>query len=667
MKNILALFTLSLLGCGTSEPQPTQKELVTHALPLLESNGLTFKDHNRNGVLDPYEDWRLGATQRAEDLVGQMNLAQKAGFMMISTTRLENDWSFERRRSEKPITSNFNEEDLIMVNNVFTKVPLAHPMLSSAGTTKGVAELNERHFILRVNTSADILATWQNNLQDLCEKQALAIPALVASNPRNHVVSSAAQGLSLGAGKFTAWPGELGLAAARDEAMVYQFADYSRQEWLSIGLRKGYMYMADLATEPRWMRIEGTFGESAELAASVMKQIVLGFQGPKLNPSSIALTTKHFPGGGAVENGHDPHFEWGKRELFEGGKFENNLIPFKAAIDAGTSAIMPYYSYPVFTEFEEVAYAYNKKILQEVLRQQLGFQGIINSDTGPIHMMPWGVEQLSLVERYKLALEAGINIFSGTADPAILIETLQTYPELMPLVDDSVIRLLIEKFELGLFENPFVSVENALATVGKVEFQKAAQLAHRKAIVLLRNEDHDNEKILPLKKGTKIYFYSNQKNFEVTSLALPEGYEQVTKPEAADVVVSWIIPKAKSLFDSDGTPISLQLSDNAIAVEELQQLQKIKPMVVVINYTSPWVIDEIYNENSSGIKAVLATFGATSDALFDVLTGGFAPTAKMPFSTPKSSEAVLQQKADVPGYEEDFDYALFHFDEGMTY
>ena len=175
--------------------------------------------------------------------------------------------------------------------------------------------------------------------------------------------------------------------------------------------------MADLSTEPRWQRIEGTFGENAAWVAQMITQIVLGFQGEQIGATSVALTTKHFPGGGAGEGGQDPHFEWGRVEHFPGGKFANNLIPFKAAIKAGTSAIMPYYSLPHNTPFDTIAYAYNKAVIHDLLRIKLGFKGIINSDTGPIEMMPWGAENLSINERYKKTLEAGVNLYSGTADP----------------------------------------------------------------------------------------------------------------------------------------------------------------------------------------------------------------------------------------------------------
>lgn len=667
-----SLLLCTILSCGkrsieSSNGEPKDQPQLGHrTVNILEIDGSTFKDLNRNGQLDSYEDWRLTNEARSRDLVAKMSLEQKAGFMLISSSRLENDWSFQKPKTTDPIAIGFNEEDLVMDVNMFTRKPLLYPNIGAAGTTKAVTQYHERHFVLRANPPIRILAEWANNLQTLCESDGLGIPAIITSNPRNHISSDASAGLSVGKTAFSSWPGELGLAAMRDLQLTREFADIARQEWLAAGIRKGYMYMADLATEPRWQRVEGTFGEDAELAAHMIREIVLGFQGETITATSIALTTKHFPGGGAAEGGQDPHFEWGKREVFPGGMFENNLIPFKAAIEAGTSAIMPYYSFPVGTKYEEVGYAYNKEILQDLLRGELGFAGIINSDTGPIDMMPWGVEDLSLTDRYRMALEAGINIFSGTADPTKLIETLNQHPELMPLVDNSVYLLLMEKFKLGLFENPYVDVDAAEEIIGKPEFVARGDLAMRKSIVLLRNEEQSGSKLIPLKANTKVYFESHPRN----AFQPEENHwevEFVNTPEEADVILLWIIPKSKSLFASDGSPLYLSLNKNGIDVAYINQLTSKKPTILAINYTNPWVIDEVYNSTADNVKGVLGTFGTTPAAVLDIVTGKFTPSAKMPFSTPVSEETAQNQKSDVPGYLEGSGYALFKFDEGLSY
>lgn len=674
IRNLLLLLIpvmLSLPLPSKAQQKSVQPLLGYRSVSILEVDGYRFKDLDRNGSLDAYEDWRLSPEARAKDLVGRMTVEQKAGFMLISTTRLENDWSFERPRNREAVTSGFNENDLVDSLNLFTKKPLPYPIMQAAGTTKGVTGFHLRHFILRANVSARIIAEWSNRLQALCEAQPLGIPAIVASNPRNHITRDASPGLSVGRTGFTAWPGELGLSATRDLRLVRDFADMARREWRAVGLRKGYMYMADLATEPRWQRIEGTFGEDAEWAARMMTEVVQGFQGPRLGPSSVALTTKHFPGGGATEGGHDPHFTWGRNEVFPGGMFRNNLIPFRAAIRAGTSAIMPYYSIPNGTPYEKVAYAYNKGVLQDLLRGELGFDGIINSDTGPIEMMPWGAEHLSIEQRYQKTLQAGVNIYSGTADPAKLLATIRSGMVDMSLVDGSVYRLLLEKFRLGLFEDPYVDVDTAVATVGSPEFGRRADEAFRKSIVLLRNDKAS----LPLQVGTKVYFERltaarPAANAEPPRGAegVPQGIRLVDTPEEADRIVLWLVPGAKSLFDADSTPLRLSLSANRIDVERVRRLTAIRPTTLVVNYTSPWVIDEVYSPASRArIPSVLATFGCTTDALWDVLTGRFPPVGRMPFSTPVSEDAAARQLSDVPGYLEPKGYALFRFDEGLGY
>lgn len=676
MKSIsAAIFVTYALLCTSSyaqAPKTTpQPKLGYRSVQLLQMGNQQFKDLNKNGRLDAYEDWRLPHEQRAKDLLSRMTVEQKVGFMLISTTRMQNDWSFEAQKSKGPIGSGFNEEDLVQSMNMFTKKPLPVAMTMAAGTTKGVTQYHLRHFILRANVPARTMAEWANNLQALCEKDGLGIPAIIASNPRNHITKDASIGLSVGATAFSTWPGELGLSATRDLKLIRTFAETARKEWAAVGLRKGYMYMADLSTEPRWQRIEGTFGENAEWVAKMMYEVVIGFQGSKLSPNSVALTTKHFPGGGAGVGGQDPHFDWGKFEHFPGKMFQNNLIPFKAAIKAGTSAIMPYYSVPLDTKYEQIAYAYNKPVITGLLRDSLGFQGIINSDTGPIEMMPWGAENLSIPQRYKRTLEAGVNLYSGTADPSQLLETVRSGMVDMKLIDASVYRLLMEKFALGLFENPYVDADIAEKLVGSKELQEKADLAMRKSIVLLRNENN----FLPLHPKTKVYFesYFKQRGDKspsniIDASKISTNVQLVNSPEEADVVLVWITPSSKSLFEADGSPLFLSLSKNAVDVNYINQLAAKKPTILVVNYTNPWVIEEIYNQQTkSTIKGVLATFGNKPDAVLDVVTGKFNPTGKMPFTTPISEEQAQKQFSDVPGFLKGKQYGLFWYDEGLSY
>src|SRR5687768_1268260 len=566
----IVLIAATLIAFDTAPAKTDQPVLGTRSAKIIEVDGLKFKDLNKNGKLDNYEDWRLTALQRSKDLLSKMSLEAKVGFLLISDTRMKNE-AGRQATSTGPVTGEFNETDVVTENNIFTGQPLPERLMSAAGTTKGVNEFHLRHFIYRGNVSPAMIADWSNRLQELCENTPLGVPAIIASNPRNHVTNSATIGTSVSTTSFSKWPSEVGLAAMRDLKLTREFADIARQEWAAVGLRKGYMYMADIATEPRWQRIEGTFGENASLAADMMREVVLGFQGEKLSNTSVALTTKHFPGGGATKNGFDPHYEYGKEEVFPGGMLENNLLPFKAAINAGTSAIMPYYSIPVGTKYEEVAYAYNKAILRDLLRKQLGFKGIINSDTGPINMMPWGVESLSIEERYAKALEAGVNIFSGNADPTLLLKAAKEGKAQIKYIDESVLLLLEEKFNLGLFENPYVDDKKANEIVGNASFQARADLAQRKSIVLLRNED----KLLPLKRATKVYFEAYQRPNGRSGNAEPQIYANaaysnnitfVSTSDEADIILLWLRPSMRPLFPSNDKPLRVVLSECAVDV-----------------------------------------------------------------------------------------------------
>lgn len=667
-------FVLALgLGMAQAVAQTnTQPDLGYRSVKLIKKNGLTFKDLNKNGKLDKYEDWRLPVDTRIQDLIAQMSIEEKVGFMLISSTRLAGDWSFQPNAPKSEITSGFNEEDLIQPINMFTRKPLPVPNMGAAGTTKGVTQFHLRHFILRANTSAKVMAEWSNNLQALCESDRLGIPAIVASNPRHHITADASIGLSVGTTVFSKWPGELGLSAMRDLKLTREFAEIAAKEWASVGLRKGYMYMADLSTEPRWQRIEGTFGEDADWTSNMIREIVLGFQGNKLGKQSVAMTTKHFPGGGPQVGGQDSHFDWGKNAHYPGGMFDYHVKPFIAAINAGTSSIMPYYSAPKDKSMEEVGFSYNKAIIQDLLRKQLGFKGIVNSDTGPIDMMPWGVENLTISQRYQKAIEAGVDIFSGGADPSALLETVKKGLVSEARINESIARLLKEKFDLGLFENPYVDVALAEKTVGNAEFQEKGNLAMRKSVVLLRND----AKLLPLApksdgRPQKVYFesyFDDGKTKTPIRTIKPEtnkwNVEFVATPEEADVVILWVTPNGGSLFSSNGGPIELQLSKNKVDVGHINETTYHKPTVLLINYTSPWVIDEVDNPN---VKTILATFGTTTDAILDIVTGKYNPTGKMPFSTPSSRKVVMENQSDVPGFMKPKGYALFKAGEGLSY
>jgi beta-glucosidase len=659
---VLFIFLILIFtGCSTRQTY-IQPKLGHQNIRLITRHHLKFRDLNKNRKLDKYEDWRLPIDERINDLVSKMTLEEKVGFMIISQINMN--------RTEKGYTSDLVENDDLVTTDIFTGKKLAVPQINASGTTKGIMERHLRHFILRANAPAGIISEWSNKVQAVAESSRLGIPVIIASNPRNHITAENNFGFNVENSVFTQWPGTLGLSATNDLSIIREFAESAAREWVSTGLRKGYMYQADLATEPRWSRIDGTFGEDADWVSEIMKEIVLGFQGEKPGSNSVALTTKHFPGAGPEENGQDAHFEYGKNLVYPGHMLDYQLRPFIAAIDAGTSAVMPYYALPHKTELEEVGCAFNKGVLTDVLRNTLGFKGIINSDTGPIHNMPWGVEDLSVSERYAKALEAGVDIFSGPADPSELLETTRKGLVTEDRINQSVVRLLKEKFELGLFENPYSDPVIADSIVNNEVFRQKADLAFHKSIVLLRNRNS----VLPLKPGTKICFITSTDDSDKSKeqkVIIPDknnwDLSFTESPADADLLLICLIPRGKMSRRSQSgppEPIINTLSKNSVDVDYVKKLIASKPSVVVINFSKPWVISEIDNNN---LNTLIATFGTTASALLDVVTGRFNPVGKMPFAIPVSQKAVEENMEDVPGVMEQQGYSLFNFRDGLSY
>ncbi len=653
MKKILTLIILAsvLFSCKQYE----QPELGTRSVSIINKGGLQFKDLNKNGKLDKYEDWRLTPEQRAADLLGQMTIDEKVGFMIISQINMGPQG-----------TSELNERDQVTNRNNFTG-EAADESINVSGTTKGIMERHLRHFILRANAPARIMAEWANNVQAVAEGSRLGIPAIFASNPRNHVAVDNSLGLNVGNSYFTQWPGTLGLGAANDPELVYQFAKSAAAEWAACGIRKGYMYQLDLSTEPRWSRIEGTFGEDADRVAVIATQLVKGWQGEKLGPQSVALTMKHFPGGGPELKGWDSHYSYGMNLVYPGNNFDYHIKPFKAAVDAGVSGIMPYYARPHETQYEEVGSAYNYGLLTDLLRNTLGFKGLVNSDTGPINNMPWGVEDLTYQERYAKAIAAGTDLFSGGADIKNLKATYDAGMITDEQINTAVSRLLIEKFELGLFENPYVDPDKAEATANCEEFRAQAETAFRKSIVLMRND----AKVLPVKNGAKIYVERVDASGNHAPVVVENNswdVQFVDKPEKADAVVFWVFPGGRGggfLGGGAGdAPISNLLSANSIDVKYINTVASRKPTCVAVNCSRPWVLSEL---QGGAATTWVATFGTTLPALLDVVTGKFNPSGKMPFGIPSSQEAVENNKEDLPSFQEAEGYALIPCGAGLSY
>ena len=400
-----------------------QPRIEARKAPVITKDGLKFRDLNKNGTLDRYEDWRLPVDQRIADLVSKMTPEEKTGLMIHSSLSGFTGPNGEvlglpasggrggRGRGAPPASGASRAfQGRANQNNV-------EPM-GSANPTQVVVERNVRYILVRPNAgeSPEITARFHNGLQEMAEASRLGIPIVFSTDPRH----GAGRGGS-GRPVISQWPDQLGLAAARDPELVRQFGQIAAKELRALGIRCLLGPMADTATEPRWNRISGTFGEDANLNATLIKAIVEGFQGKQLGPESVMTVTKHFPGDGPVKDGYDGHNNYGKWTIYPGNQFDYHLIPFRAAFEAGTGGIMGGYFIPVGKD--TVGINFSKAMIDGLLRERMGFQGLVVTDW--LRNMPWGVEKLSEKDRQKMIVLAGVDQIGGDNDPSVILASVK--------------------------------------------------------------------------------------------------------------------------------------------------------------------------------------------------------------------------------------------------
>ena len=634
---ILLVTVFMLISCNT-QPKNTLPKTVTDESSVIKTeDGYSYRDLNKNGKMDVYEDSRQPVDARIKDLLSQMTLEEKAGMMFINGARVNDDGSIE----DKP------------AKGMFAFAPNALKLMN---------EKKMNHFNLWAIPSIDALAKWCNSMQRYAEDSTrLGIPITIASDPRNHFSSTI---FSVGAKTFSQWCEPLGLGAIGDENITKQFADNSRQEYVAVGIREALHPQVDLATEPRWPRISGTFGEDATLTSKMATAYIEGFQGDTLGPTSVACMTKHFTGGGPQKEGLDPHFPFQKGQVYPGNNFNYHLIPFEAAFKAHTAAIMPYYGVPMGQTSEDVGFSFNKDIITGLLRDKYHYDGIVCTDWGLItdaHMgetvwpaRAWGVENLSTEERVKKVIDAGVDQFGGENIPEVVVQLVKDGKISQSRIDSSVTRLLRQKFELGLFDDPFIDEAKATEIVGNANFVKAGEESQRRAMTLLKNDG----KILPLTPNNlKIYV----KNVD-PKVAAQYG-TVVDDPKKADIAIL----RLSTPFYPVNSPITMarmfhhgDLDFKGKQKDSILQLLNTVPTIVDIYLDRPAVIPEI----SAKAKGLLADFGASDAAVLDVIFGKYKPGGHLPIELPSSMEAVRNQKEDVPYDSKD---PLYKFGYGLSY
>ena len=486
---------------------------------ILQSGGLSFKDLNKNGKLDKYEDWRLPVDERAKDLAAKMTVDQIAGLMLYS-----------RHQMIPSAPAGF-----------FTGTYGGKPFPASGAAASDLSDQqkefltkdNLRHVLITVIKSPETAAQWNNNEQALVESLGLGIPANNSTDPRHGTVANAEFNAGAG-GAISMWPGSLGLAASFDPALVEQFGHIAAAEYRALGIATALSPQVDIATDPRWNRVSGTFGEDPALSAAMARAYVDGFQtstgsGEIANGwgyTSVNAMVKHWPGGGSGEGGRDAHYGFGKYAVYPGNNFAQHLIPFTEGAfklkgkTKSAAAVMPYYTISFNQDtknHENVANNYNAYIITDLLRKKYGYDGVVCTDwlvTGDetaidvfITGKSWGVENLSIAQRHYKILMAGVDQFGGNNDAGPVLEAYQMGVKehgeafMRARFEQSAVRLLRNIFRTGLFENPYLDTEDTKKTVGKPDFMAAGYAAQLKSMVLLKNKGN----ILPLQKNKTVY------------------------------------------------------------------------------------------------------------------------------------------------------------------
>ncbi|MFJ6677625.1 glycoside hydrolase family 3 protein [Microbacterium sp. NPDC091382] len=590
-------------------------------------DGTRYRDLNRNGVMDPYEDPRLPVAERVADLVSRLSLEEKAGLMIQTIVPTTTDGEVDG--------------------------PSTMPGRTAA--REFIEGLHVTHLNIHQIPDPRAMARWVNGLQRVAAASGHGIPVTISTDPRHSFTENV--GASFTAGHLSAWPEPLGLGALADPGFVREFADIARREYLAVGIRSALHPMLDVATEPRWPRQYGTFGQDAELVGRLGVAYVDGFEGDRLTAASVACMAKHFPGGGPEKDGEDPHFPYGTDQVYPGGMFEYHLEPFRRVIDRGVSAIMPSYGIPRGVVLdgeavEEVAFGFNHQIITGLLREKLGFTGVVCTDWGLItesrlmgKVLPprsWGVEHLSEIERVRKALDAGVDQFGGEDDPALVLELVRSGAVAESRLDVSVARLLTVKFELGLFDDPFVDEDAAGEIVGSAEFRAAGDRAQSRSAVILPGGGGDAASVLPLRPGTAVHAP------EVSDDAIREaGLVPTADAARADVSLMRLQPpfepRDEYMLEAHFHAGSLAFDDAVLA--DVAEVAAVTPTVVTVHLERPALLAPVV----AHAHAVVATFGASEEALLDVLTGRVPAAGRLPFEIPRDEAAVLAGHSDVPG------------------
>lgn len=689
---------------------------------ILKADRYAFKDLNKNDSLDTYEDWRLPVTERAKDLASKMSLEDIAGLMLYSS-----------HQSIPGASRGFGSSNY--GGKTFEESGALASDLSDE-QKKFLTDDHLRHVLITSVESPAIAAQWNNNAQAFSEGLYLGIPVNTSSDPRHGSDSYAEYNAGAG-GDISMWPGTLGIAASFDPELMKQFGEIASQEYRALGIATALSPQIDLATEPRWSRFDGTMGEDPDLTTDLARAYVDGFQstdGGDWGMQSVNAMVKHWPGGGPEEGGRDGHFGYGAYAVYPGKNIKDHLQPFTEGafkLEGPTkmaSAVMPYYTISE-GQGEAVGNGFNKYLLTDLLRGEYGYEGVICTDWGitrdvtavdKFEGKSWGVENMTEAERHYKAIQAGVDQFGGNNAMGPVLEAYnmgvaEVGEEAMRArFEASAVRLLTNIFRVGLFENPYLDVEETKKNVGNSEFMKAGFDAQLRSVIMLKN--HENT--LPIRNKQKVYVpqryiapstnwwgvTSPEKIEDAFNMEVVNKYFDVVEtPEEADFALVGIeSPDGGVGYDRNDleqggngyVPINLQynpytaftardtslaggspLEDftnrsykgKTVSTRNTRDMQLVndtkakmgdKPVIISIKASKPMVFSEV--EKSAA--AILVHMGVQDQALMEIISGSFEPSALLPFQMPADMQTVESQLEDIPR-----DMQAYKDEDGNTY
>lgn len=716
----------------TNSKGPVLGYSADSGVKILTIGGNKFKDLNKNGKLDKYEDWRLSVDERAKDLASKMTIEQIAGLMLYSG-----------HQSVPAPADGFRAGKY---NGKLYKESGANAWDLTDQQKKFLKEDNLRHVLVTTVESPEVAAKWSNNIQAYIEGLGLGIPANNSTDPRHSATVTAEFNEGAG-GQISLWPDGLAMGATFDPELVKKFGNIAAQEYRALGISTALSPQIDLGTEPRWYRIAYVFSESPELTADMARGYIDGFQTTVGNKNgwgnkSVNAMVKHWPGGGPEEGGRDAHWAMGKFAVYPGNNFQNHVKPFTEGafkLNGGTketAAVMPYYTISFNQDTkngENVGNGYSKYLITDLLRGKYKYDGVVCTDwlitadepksPGGFAGKPWGTEKLSIAERHYKVLEAGVDQFGGNNDKAPVLEAYQMGVKehgekaYRTKFEQSAVRLLRNFFRTGLFENPYVNVEETKKIVGNPEFMKAGYKAQVKSIVMLKNKAN----ILPIKERKTVYIPKRYSPatfnwwgiYTAPSLDYPIDIEKVKKhynvtddPTKADFALVFV----KSPHSEEGgysdidvaeggngyLPISLQYQTytateareksiaagdpvvapnvhdrtfknktstatnftDLLTIQNTYKAMNGKPVIVSVTASKPMV----FNEFEKHADAILMNFNVSNQAVLDIITGKYEPSGLLPLQMPANMAAVEKQKEDVP-----YDMETHKDSEGHSY